>query len=766
MRLSFRLILTLTIAITVVTFVVARNQVRSEKQDLRSDLERRAETLAESLQETIEPAVQQGAETQIQRIVARFGNREHMVGIAVFDKNQVPLAMSPKLVPVLQSPLKIVGDSISQNRELGTYEQIGSLSMYIYVVPLHRDTSVAGTLALFEDSSFINAQSTSIWRDAIWHVIAQVLLIILITVFAIRWTITGPMQRAAAWMKDLRNGKATPPPDTVKESFLGPLSVEASRLAQKLAEARASAVEEAQLREAGESVWTAERLRANIQKRLRGSTLFVVSNREPFEHVHGNNGIEVRVPASGLVTALEPILCACDGTWIAHGAADADREVVDRNDHLRVPPEHPLYTLRRVWLSKDEIEGYYLGFANEGIWPLCHIAHTRPVFRGADWEHYQRVNEKFAQAVLEEIKDAERPFVLIQDYHFALLPRLIKKSRPDARVAIFWHIPWPNAEAFRICPWGRELLDGVLGADLVSFHIQAHCNNFLETVDQSLQTRIEWDRFSINRNDHLTIVRPHPISVPPPDRGRELEGEAFSEQNRSEILARLGPNVLFFGVGVDRVDYTKGLLERFLAIERFLEKYPHYCEQFAFVQFGAPSRTALKRYQDFFVEVEAEANRINRRFQTEGWKPILLFNEYHSHVEIEPYYKAADFCLVTSLHDGMNLVAKEFVAMRNDQDGVLILSRFTGASRELRDALQVNPYDIEQVADAIHESLEMPSDERHSRMKRMRRVVREHNIYRWAAELILDLSEVRLEPRVSAPSPAPKSASADTQLNK
>ena len=394
-----------------------------------------------------------------------------------------------------------------------------------------------------------------------------------------------------------RQGRAFPAPD--RRRVPGTIVDRGRDTGPKLAEARAAAKEEAQLREAGDSLWTADRLRANIQKRLNGRSLFVISNREPYEHVHGSKGIEIRVPASGLVTALEPILCACDGTWIAQGAADADHENVDAKDHLRVPPDHPHYTLRRIWLTKEEDEGYYLGFANEGIWPLCHIAHTRPVFRAADWEYYQRVNEKFAQAVLEEIEGADRPFVLIQDYHFALLPSLIKAKRPDARVAIFWHIPWPNAEAFRICPWERELLDGLLGADLVSFHIQAHCNNFLETVDQSLQSRIEWDRFTVNRNEHLTLVRPHPISVALPERGHDAVNETTPEQNRSEILARLGPEILFLGVGVDRIDYTKGLLERFRGIECFLDKFPHYREQFTFAQFGAPSRTAIKRYLDF-----------------------------------------------------------------------------------------------------------------------------------------------------------------------
>jgi trehalose-6-phosphate synthase len=743
MKLSLRLIPILVIASSVVTFTVARNQVNSAKQGLRADLERRAEILAESLQMTVEPVLQRGSVSELGQLVDRFGNREHLAGVAIYDIDGSVTAASYKVDSYAKTAPAIIAKSKEENRGIGTYEKIGQSTMYLYALPLHRDSRVTGELVLFHDATYIEAQSMQIWRSALWHVVAQVFLIILITFFVIRWTIVGPIVKVAKWMKDLGHGKVVPFPFRSAESFLGPLSTEAAGLGQKLTVARAAAKEEAQLREEGDSLWTPERLRASVQKRLHGSSLFVVSNREPYEHVHSGNVIEARVPASGLVTALEPILCACDGTWIAHGSANADRETVDANDRLRVPPDHPHYTLRRLWLTKEEEDGYYLGFANEGIWPLCHNALTRPLFRAGDWEHYQRVNEKFAEAVLQEIEQAEEPFVLIQDYHFALLPRLIKSRRPDARVAIFWHIPWPNPEAFAICPWQRELLDGLLGADLVSFHIQAHCNNFIDTVDQSLECRIERDRFTVNRNEHFTLVRPHPISVALPELKEDLG--VTSQQNRSNILAQLGAETLFLGVGVDRMDYTKGILERFQAIESFLDKCPHYREQFTFVEFGSPSRTSIKRYQDFVTEVESEADRINRRLQTANWKPIVLFNQYHSHQEIEPYYKAADFCLVTSLHDGMNLVAKEFVAAREDQDGVLILSRFTGASRELPDALLVNPYDIDQMAEMIRRALEMPSEERQARMQRMRRVVREHNVYRWAAELISELSEIRLD---------------------
>jgi trehalose 6-phosphate synthase len=473
----------------------------------------------------------------------------------------------------------------------------------------------------------------------------------------------------------------------------------------------------------------------------------VVSNREPYLHMRGEKEktVNVIVPASGLVTAIEPVLLACEGTWIAHGSGNADRETADEHDRLRVPPDHPKYTLRRVWLSAEEEKGYYEGFANEGLWPLCHIAHTRPIFRPGDWDHYQEVNRRFADAVLEEMEGTESPILLAQDYHFALLPRMIKEARPDARVAIFWHVPWPNPEVFGICPWQRELLDGLLGADLIGFHIQQHCNNFLETVDRGLEALTEWDRFAVNRQGHVTRVRPYPISVAFPENGHAVNEARNSGEERAALCSELGIEASLLGVGVDRVDYTKGILERFRGIERFLEAHPAYQRRFSFVQIGAPSRTDIDRYRLFLDEVSTEAERINARFQAGRWKPIVFLKKHHTHEEIGRYYRAASFCLVTSLHDGMNLVAKEFIASRPDERGVLILSTFAGAALELTDSLLVNPYDVQQVAAAILRALEMTDEEQSVRMQRMRHSVREHNVFRWAANLLSDLTEIRIE---------------------
>src|SRR6202040_264197 len=355
--------------------------------------------------------------------------------------------------------------------------------------------------------------------------------------------------------------------------------------------------------------------------------LFVVSNREPYMHqyANGNNGaIQVIVPASGLVTALEPVLLASNGTWVANGSGNADRDVVDSRDRLRVPPDHPAYTLRRVWLNAEEEKGYYEGFATEGLWPLCHIAHTRPIFRPEDWLCYQEVNRRFADALLEEMEGIESPIVLAQDYHFALRRRTVKEARPDARVAIFWHTPWPNPEVCGICPWARDLIDGLLGADLIGFHIQSHCNNFLSTVDRAVEALTEWDRFSVNRQGHVTRVRPYPISVAPQENGHSAHPTRTAAQESAALCNELDISATLLGVGVDRVDYTKGILERFRAIELFFELYPSYQRRFTFVQVGAPSRTMIERYQNLLDQVAAETERINARFQAGHWKPIVF----------------------------------------------------------------------------------------------------------------------------------------------
>jgi trehalose 6-phosphate synthase len=746
--LSVRLIVALILGMALVSLSSAYYQVLVGQRGLRKDLERRAEVLGESLAGNVERDLEKGSMHALQRIVERFGNREHLVGIAIYDQQSNPVVATPDLASILTVTPQIVPQAMRENHGIGVFQKLGTAHLHIYVVPLHRteeDGAVIGSLAIVHDTGYIPAEARHIWRETFLSALVYVLLITVITLLIVRWSIAGPIARTAQWMRALRTGMVSSRQNAPDLQLFRPLAREVATLAESLNQARSAAENEARLREASVSLWTADRLAVHVQTRLDGGRLLVVSNREPYMHVRQGKSWQVVVPPSGLVTALEPVLRACDGTWIAHGSGDADALTVDQHDRLRVPPDDPRYALRRVWLTKNEEEGYYYGFANEGLWPLCHIAHTRPIFRASDWEQYQIVNHKFADAVLEEIEDVTTPVILLQDYHFALLPRLIKQRRPDARVAIFWHIPWPNPEAFGICPWQRELLDGLLGADLIGFHIQSHCNNFLQTVDRALESRIDGEHFSVRRLGHLTAVKPFPISVDFAEEKPVEEGELPEVVDRAALLKTLSTDAAFIGLGVDRVDYTKGILERFAAIERFLDTYPNYQGQFTFVQIGAPSRTHIKRYHDLFNEMEAEAERINWRFQTDTWKPIVLLKRQHNHDEIQDYYRIADLCLVTSLHDGMNLVAKEFLAARRDERGVLVLSRFTGAARELQDALLVNPYDIDQTAEAIRVALEMSPEEVQERMRRLRKVVREYNVYRWAGSLIGDLCELRLD---------------------
>jgi trehalose 6-phosphate synthase len=753
MRISLRLIVSLIVGVTLLSVVFAIFQQKAEKRGLRNDLAKRAEILAESLGANVEPLLAKGSRRNLQKIVTRFGNRERVTGIAVFDKSASTLAMTPGLESYIIGELSTVSRVIAEDASYGGFTTLNQNPTYLYVLPLHGESGVAGALAIFHDASFIDRQTARLRREIYLRVLAQTLFIVLTTLLIIRWSILRPIARTAKWVRDLRYGKRGPRPSLAEGDLFKPLAQEVTHLANTLEAARAAAEEEARLRESAESLWTPERLRIHVRSKLGDRPLFVVSNREPYMHTYRGRAVEVVVPASGVVTALEPILRTCEGTWLAHGSGDADRDTVDERDRLRVPPDDPQYTLKRVWLSKEEEEGYYFGFSNEGLWPLCHIAHTRPTFRAKDWEYYQAVNRKFGQALLEEMEGAEEPCVLLQDYHFALLPRLVKQRRPDARLATFWHIPWPNPEAFGICPWQRELLDGLLGADLVGFHTQSHCNNFLQTVDRTLESRVNWERFSVERGSHLTQVRPFPISVAFAEAGeQDLPAPRSPYLDRGTLLREHGVEATFMGVGVERVDYTKGIIERFRGLERFLEKYPVYCGRFCLVQIGDPSRTHIKRYHDLLGEVEAEVGRINWRFQTNHWRPIVYLPRHHTHQEIQRYYKAADLCLVTSLHDGMNLVCKEFIAARDDNQGALILSQFAGASHQLRDALIVNPYDTEQLADAMHFALEMDPLERSTRMHRLRQVVKEFNIYRWAADLISGLSEIRLEADAEAES--------------
>jgi trehalose 6-phosphate synthase len=484
-------------------------------------------------------------------------------------------------------------------------------------------------------------------------------------------------------------------------------------------------------------MWTQEMLKELIETKLRDHRLLIVANREPYLHRYSGRRIECEPPASGMVSALDPIARACGGTWIAHASGDADFATVDHAGCLQVPPDDPAYTLRRIWLSKKQVEGYYNGMANSGLWPLCHNVFSRPHFDPKHWAAYQQVNQIFANAVDEEAGN-EAAFVFVQDYHFALLPRLLKERNALRIVAQFWHIPWPNPDVFQVLPWKEELLDGLLANDLLGFQLRYHCQNFLDTVDRTIEAKVDYERFEITRHGKVTAVRPFPISIDFDEHTmRAVSPEVDDEMENWRRELRIQDEAI--GIGIDRIDYTKGIPERLRAIDLFLERNPEFRNRFTFVQIGVPSRSHVRPYQALDAEIDALIEEINWRWSTESWRPIIYLKRQHSRIEMMALHRLADFCLISSLDDGMNLVAKEFVASRADEDGVLILSRFTGAARELTSALVVNPFDVEEMANAIRAALEMPLDERRKRMENLRAAVANNNLYRWAGKLLSTL---------------------------
>ena len=735
MKFQLRLVAGLWLGSLLVVGAFAYFQFVEDRQRLTGELDRRAALVSEGLKEVLEPALgPRVSKPQIDRLIKKFSKPD--LGLAVYDRVASLIVATPDVAKQLENPPPEATWALTSGAVQTGFRKVGGTMRYVYADPILRDDRPSGALVIFLDASDLETAEWELWRlNAIRFVVLAVALA-LIALLVVRMSLTQPLAKMARWTKAVRRGHAIEPPELPDESLFGPIAREVTVLAKNLQRARAAAEEEAALRLIGQTLWTEERLKQFAKMRLGERPLVVVSNREPVSHVWKEGQIQVVTPASGLVTAMDPVMRACGGVWVAQASGDADRETADARGRLRVPPDDPRFTLKRVWLTPEEEAGYYYGFSNEGLWPLCHIVHNRPLFRPEDWAQYRAVNEKFAAAVLEEIAGTESPMVLIQDYHFALLPGLIKRERPDARTAIFWHIPWPNFEAFSICPWQDDLLLGMLGADIIGFHTQYYCNNFLDTVERAIEARIDWERFSVTRGQHVTSVKPFPISVAP---GFVDNPPAVSRQ---ELLASLDTTAEFIGVGVERLDYTKGLPERFRALGRFFERFPEYRERLVFVQLAAPSRSTIPRYQALEAEVDAAVHEVNGAYQTKRWKPILYLKRHHEHRDIWPFYRHADFCMVTSLHDGMNLVAKEFISVRDDDDGALILSQFTGASAELRDAILVNPYDVDGMADAIRSAVAMPPDERRARMARMRQAVREHNIYRWAGLLLSELERI------------------------
>src|SRR3989344_1763122 len=671
-------IIVIITSIIVVIFTV--NQVQEEDQRLKANLEQKSILLADSLKETVQPNFINKSDQQLQNLVNKFESEERLAGMAIYDNKGNTIATSSSIIAEVSKTQKVAEDAMDTDKATGEFTQLNNEKMYLLATPLHDKESIVGVLMIAQNTDFIDTRLNEIWQTNLLRLFIQASLISVAILFIIRWLIYAPIKSLVESLKSARMGDLEQKTLSLSASlFFRPLIKEVSNVRGSLLEARLTANEEARLGlERLDSPWTEQRLKIFIKDVLKDRTIFMVSNREPYIHTKKGHAINYYTPASGMVTAIEPIMEACGGMWIAQGSGDADKLTVDQNDQLKVPPDEPKYILKRIWLTEKEEAGYYYGFSNEGLWPLCHIAYTRPTFKKEDWEEYKKVNGKFAQTILSEIKNIERPIVLIQDFHLALVPRMIKNSRPDASVGIFWHIPWPNSESFSVCPWKKEIIDGMLGADLIGFQTQLHCNNFVETVSREIESLFDFEQLTITRQDHTSYVKPFPVSIafPNPSKNRDTNFDP------KKLLKSLSVKTKYIGLGVDRLDYTKGILERLKAIEIFLRKYPGYVANFTFIQIAAPSRSKIKQYQKFTEDVEKEVERINNIFRKNGWKPILFFKRYHTRWEIDRLYRLANVCLVTSLHDGMNLVAKEFVEARSDNKGVLFLSQFTGASRE------------------------------------------------------------------------------------
>lgn len=728
-------LLVLIAGLGLLAWVLAGVVQDTARQWFERDLSLRARLVATGSRASLEASWHRDRQRELEAHLIEIARDERIMAVAACDAQLSPLATTPGFPSEFgcrEIGLRAASSGASFEvsfRDWNTVSRLPGGSIHVSAIPVGADSrGQAGFLVLLQDMSYAERREVLTQTFLFVSFGAFGLLASLLTIFVARFS----RRSWSAELRDVLRGGEQRRPE------FQPILRDVRDLIEKVMDEREDAP----------GVWTADRLKRVLGRHLHGERVVVVANREPYVHERLPDG-EVRVlhPASGLVTALEPVMRACSGVWIAHGSGSADRETVDRHDHVRVPPGEESYHIRRIWLTVEEEAGYYYGFANEGLWPLCHLAHARPAFRSKDWWLYRRINERFADAVCAEV-DSDDPIVLVQDYHFALVPSLIRKRMPAATVIMFWHIPWPNSECAGICPWRQEILEGLLGSSILGFHTQLHCNNFLDSVDSYLEARIDREQDRVAMRGHRTLVRPYPISLEWPIRW--LSTAPSPAECRMQVWRDLGlkPDALL-GVGVDRLDYTKGVEERLLAVERLLECFPEFRERFTFVQVAAPSRTKIERYRQLNETVEQLALRINRRFGRDDYRPIILLRSHHEPPDVFRFYRAAHLCYVSSLHDGMNLVAKEFVAARDDQQGVLVLSQFTGAARELTEALIVNPYDLEEASMALACALRMPPPEQQVRMRSMRSLVAHFNVYRWAGEMLVDAARLRSRERLA-----------------
>jgi trehalose-6-phosphate synthase/uncharacterized membrane protein affecting hemolysin expression len=717
-------------------------QVRFTEEGLMDDLKRKAKTVDESLEVSARYILANNDLKSANRLVESFQKRERLQGCVIYDKDGKVIAITERFSDWRNKERPYLNDILQSKAARGALEKYQDYSVYSYILPVaDEEGNSLGLVEVIYDTSYLFNTLAELWRRISVTLITLILLITAVALLIQRQIFILPVRRLTQWFGHFQRGEIDKLRPFEEKGEFGKLVSEVEQVALSLRVARRAVSDEAEVRIKKDELWTEAKLRDLVHAKLGENALVVVSNREPYMHILDEATGQPKCirPASGVVTAIDPILRACGGTWVAHGSANADRNFVNSKDKLGVPPEDNRYILKRVWLTKDEEEGYYYGFANEGLWPLCHVTHTRPIFREPDWQMYKKVNQKFAQSVLDELP-AKNPFVFIQDYHFTLLPKMIKEKRPDATIALFWHIPWPNPEVFAICPYHLEILDGMLGCDLIGFHVQNHCNNFLDTANRLMESRVDTEKFSVVSKNKETFVRSFPISVNGFISGEKAKQDA---EEISKIKKEYELQGKVVGVGVERIDYTKGIIERITAIDRFLEKYPEHRKKFVFIQLAAPSRTHIKRYHELMGEIDELVEKTNWKYSDGNWKPIIYLKRHFSPEEIRPYYALADFCVVSSLHDGMNLVAKEYVASKSDSSGALILSKFTGAARELTDAVLINPYSIEEFSDAIKFTIDMPNDEKRKRMENMRKIIAENNVYKWAGNIVTDLTAMK-----------------------
>ncbi len=729
-----RLFLVLVVLLIVLIYLCFPYVSRMTDRWLERDLEVRSQIIFGSIHDDMKEALAAGDGDRIRKLFQNIAQDGHLFAIGFCDRQG---ALSYRSANFPSNFLCGDNQGLANNPLFIPQKNAGN-KLLIAKFPLLDMGKSVGTLIIINDLGYTAQHYQDVYKIVFGFLLAVCLVAVLATLLIAYMTLRG-------WLRTVRillQTKNVEIADRHKiPSELKPLVLDLYRLLRRRSQNRQST-------NPTRNLWTAPSLQHFLETELPKEEIIIVSNREPYVHNEESGNIILQTPAGGLVSALEPVMRACKGTWIAHGSGSADKSMVDSRDHLAVPPENPSYTLRRVWLSEEEEAGYYHGFANEGLWPLCHMVFTRPVFREENWRQYQAVNRKFADAVVAEAK-SKSPIILVQDYHFALLPALIHERLPGAIVATFWHIPWPNAEAFSICPFREEILKGLLGSDILGFHTQFHCNNFFDTVDRFLECRIDRERTTATRSGHTSLVRPYPISIEwLPPAVASLPPAAACREN---VIKKLQlPQKLKLGVGVERFDYTKGIVDRFQAIARFFRQNPSWIGKFSFIQVAAPTRSNLPRYREIQEETIKLVETINEEFGRDTWKPIILIIAHYNQPSVFELFRAADFCIVSSLHDGMNLVAKEFVAAREDERSVLILSTFAGASEELLEALIVNPHDTKGMADSIYRALHMSAEEQEQRMRLLRRIVRDHNVYWWAGKMLRDVARTRKSSAISA----------------